>query len=71
MDKLVMRAFEKIQKREHLLRAARNQLALGRITREVFREKEADLLSKYELTPEEERAYEQYNKVQQQRKSGK
>lgn len=68
MDKLTMGAFEKLQKREHLLRSMRNQRALGRITQEVFKEREAAILKKFKLTPEEERAIELHNQMIQQRK---
>ncbi|WP_010271299.1 hypothetical protein [Paenibacillus senegalensis] len=66
MDKHTQRAFEKLEKREHLLRAARDQRALGRITPEMFRKKEAEILERYALTAEEEQAY---NKHNQKRKS--
>ncbi|WP_287021558.1 hypothetical protein [Cohnella sp.] len=59
-DKLVMAALEKLQKREHLLRVARNQMALGRITEEEFRKREAEILDRYRLTVSEERAYNLY-----------
>lgn len=68
MDKLAAKAFEKMQKREHFLRAARNQMALGRVTREVFRKKEAEIIARYALTDDEQRSYDLYSKVQSQRK---
>ncbi|TMV49334.1 hypothetical protein FE783_12525 [Paenibacillus mesophilus] len=57
MDKHLITAFEKLQKREHLLRVARDQMGLGRISREVFRQREAEILTKYSLTESEQRAY--------------
>ncbi|MGG4034225.1 hypothetical protein ABEV74_11080 [Paenibacillus cisolokensis] len=68
MDKLTMRAFEKLQKREHSLRVLRDQLGLGRITREVFRLESSKVIERYQLTDDEQRAYDLYCKVQQQRK---
>lgn len=68
MDKHTLRAFEKLQKREHSLKWLRAQWALGRITQEVFREKEAQVLKQYRLTPDEERAIDLHNKIIQQRK---
>lgn len=62
MDKLTMKAFEKLQKREHLLRVTRDRMALGRITREEFRKEEAAILERFRLTSEEERAYDLYIK---------
>ncbi|WP_135553184.1 hypothetical protein [Paenibacillus cymbidii] len=60
MEKLVMAAFDKLQKREHLLRVAREQMALGRITREEFKGREARILEEYALTVSEQRAYDLY-----------
>ncbi len=60
MEKLVLAALEKLQKREHLLRTTREQRALGRITQEEFRAKEAEIDQKYSLTLAEERAYNLY-----------
>jgi hypothetical protein len=57
-----MQAFQKLEKREHLLRVTRERMALGRITREVFRKEEAAILEKYKLTFDEERAYNQHIK---------
>lgn len=68
MDKLTMKAFEKMQKREHFLRVARERLEANRITREVFRAETAAILRRYALTEEEARAYEQHNRVTDQRK---
>lgn len=68
MDRLTSRAFEKMQKREHSLRLLRDQMGLGRITREVFRAKQAEVIERYRLTDDEQRAYELYIKVQKQRK---
>ncbi|MNJ78236.1 hypothetical protein D3C77_759250 [compost metagenome] len=55
-----MEAFEKLQKREHLLRVARDQMGLGRITREEFKKQEAEIIERYSLTLAEERAYDLY-----------
>lgn len=68
MDRLTARAYEKLQKREHRLRATRNRLALGRITQAEFKEEEARILKQYRLTPEEERAIDLHTKMIQQRK---
>ena len=51
MDRTTMIAYQKLQKREHSLKWLRSQLRYGRITEEVFREKEAQVLRKYRLTP--------------------
>jgi hypothetical protein len=60
MDKNLNAAFEKLQKREHLLRVTRDQMALGRISREVFRQREAEIISKYDLSESEQRAYDMH-----------
>lgn len=67
MDKTTVKAFEKMQKREHFLRIARDRMGLGRITREVFRQEEAAILKRFELTEEEQQAYDQFNKITDQR----
>ncbi|KFN07271.1 MULTISPECIES: hypothetical protein [Paenibacillus] len=64
MDKLVYEAFRKLQKKEHLLRVARDRMATGRITREMFRKEEAAIIEAFKLTTEEQRAYESYSKMQ-------
>lgn len=69
MDNVTARAFEKMQKREHFLRVARDRMALGRITREVFRQQEVEIINRFKLTDDEQRAYDLYCKVQNQRKS--
>lgn len=63
-----MNAFTKLQKREHLLRVLRDQMGLGRITREVFRQQEAQIIERYKLTDDEQRAYDRHCKVTDQRK---
>lgn len=68
MNKLESIAFEKMQKREHFLRVARDRMGLGRMTREVFRQEEAAIIKRFELTEDEQRAYDRYCEVQQQRK---
>ncbi|MCA0754930.1 hypothetical protein KP806_07695 [Paenibacillus sp. N4] len=68
MDRLALSAFEKMQKREHSLRVLRDQMGLGRITREVFRQESLKVIERYKLTDDEERAYDLYNKVTDQRK---
>ncbi len=60
MEKQLMAAFEKLQKREHLLKVTRDQMALGRITKEEFKKREAEILEKFGLTLGEERAYDLY-----------
>lgn len=60
MDKLTMQAFQKLEKREHLLKVARDRWGCGRITKEMFRKEEAAILQRYRLTQEEERAYNQH-----------
>ena len=68
MDKTTMNAYEKLQKREHSLKRLRSQLRYGRITEEVFRgEKEAQVLKRYRLTPEEERAIDLHMQMVRQR----
>jgi hypothetical protein len=68
MDKHTASAFTKLQKREHLLRVLRDQMGLGRITREVFRQQSAEILARFALTEDEERAYDRHCKVTDQRK---
>lgn len=68
MDKLTMQAFEKMQKREHYLRVARDRMGLGRITREVFRNEQAAIIERFALTAEEQRAYDTYSRTQQKKK---
>jgi len=68
MDKAARNAFEKMQKREHLLRVLRDQMGLGRITREVFREDSLKIIERYQLSDEEQNAYALYNRVTEQRK---
>jgi len=68
MNKLTAIAFEKMQKREHSLRVARDRRGLGHITREVFRQQELEIIERYALTDDEQRAYDLYNKVTDQRK---
>ncbi len=60
MDKLVMTAFEKLQKKEHHMRVARDRMGLGRITREEFRQQVKAIDERYALTAEEELAYENH-----------
>ncbi|MCM3699171.1 hypothetical protein [Paenibacillus macerans] len=60
MDKLVYEAFKKLQKQEHSLRVIRNQRALRRITEEEFQKREAEILDRYRLTVQEQRAYDLY-----------
>lgn len=67
VDKTTMNAYEKLQKREHSLKRLRSQLRYGRITEEVFREKEAQVLKRYRLTPEEERAIDLHMQMVRQR----
>jgi hypothetical protein len=61
MDKHTMRAFEKLQKREHLLRVLNDRLARGIITPEEFEKEQTSIFVVTELTDEERRAYRQYN----------
>lgn len=68
MDRLVMQAFNKLQKREHFLRMLNDRLARGIITREVFEKEQAGIYEMTELTPEENRAYRQYTRQQAKRK---
>jgi hypothetical protein len=68
MDKLVMQAFTKLQKREHLLKWTREQRALGRITQEEFKEREAEILERYRLTVSEQRALDLYLRITQQKR---
>lgn len=71
MEQLVRQAFDKLQKREHLLRVARDLRATGRITQEEFRGREAEILGKYSLTIQEQRAYDLYLRVTQQKRRRK
>ncbi|MGO4372137.1 hypothetical protein AB4Z21_15455 [Paenibacillus sp. MCAF20] len=68
MDKNTTKAFEKMQKREHSLRVLRDQMGLGRITREVFRQESLAVIERYKLTDDEQRGYDLYNQVTDQRK---
>jgi hypothetical protein len=68
MEKLVAKAFEKMQKREHFLRVARDRMGLGRITREMFREQEAAIIEQFKLTEEEQQAYDRFVKMQKQKR---
>ncbi len=67
MNEHTIRAFDKMQKREHYLRAARDRMGLGKVTREVFRDEEAAILRRFALTDEEQLAYERYAAIQRQR----
>ncbi|AKG36071.1 hypothetical protein [Paenibacillus durus] len=69
MDKVTAGAFEKLQKREHLLRVARERMALGRSSREEFKERQAEILRQYALTEAEETAYNLYSQINRQRRS--
>ena len=69
MEKLLLDAFTKLQKREHLLRVNRDQRALGRITEEAFKKQEAEILERYRLTLGEERAYNLYLRMKGKRNS--
>ncbi|MNI91960.1 hypothetical protein D3C73_1496900 [compost metagenome] len=68
MDKITARAFEKLQKREHLLRVARERFALGRSSREEFRTRQAEILQQFALTEAEEAAHELHSKITKQRR---
>lgn len=68
MDRQTMRAFEKLQKREHLIRVTHYRYVTGRITWEEFKKEEAAIIERYKLTPEEQRAYEQHVKMQRKKK---
>ncbi|MNW38898.1 hypothetical protein D3C74_159760 [compost metagenome] len=69
MEKILVQAFEKLQKREHLIRVNRDQRALGRITEEVFKKQETEILERYRLTLGEERAYDLYLRMKGKRSS--
>lgn len=68
MNKLLFGAFEKLQKREHLLKVLRDQLGLGRITREEFKKHEAKALQRYSLTEAEEREYDLHVRMTRKRR---
>lgn len=70
MDKLLMDAFEKLQKREHLLRVTRDQMGLGRITKEEFKNREEQILGRYALTEAEQRAYDLHHRMTQHKRRG-
>ena len=63
-----MQAFNKLQKREHLLKWTREQRALGRITQKEFKEREAEILERYRLTVSEQRALDLYLRITQQKR---
>lgn len=67
MDKVTAGAFKKLQKREHLLRVARERMALGRSSKEEFRTRQAEILQQFALTEAEEAAYELHSKITKQR----
>ncbi|GIO39279.1 hypothetical protein J41TS12_41400 [Paenibacillus antibioticophila] len=69
MEKILIDAFEKLQKREHLLKVIREQRGLGRITQEEFKKQEAQILDRYRLTLGEERAYDLYLRMKGKRSS--
>lgn len=69
MNKLMFKVFEKLEKKEHLLRVARDRMALGRITREEFRKEEAAIIEMYRLTEEEQRIYERHIRMFARKKS--
>jgi hypothetical protein len=68
MDKHTASAFAKLEKREHLLRAMRDQMGLGRMTREAFRMQSLQVIERYKLTDDEQRAYDRQCEVTDQRK---
>lgn len=69
MDKPTTRAFEKLEKRENLIRMTRLAFTQGRITEEVFRKRTAAIIDQYKLTDREQRAYEQFIRQQRKRNS--
>ena len=68
MSKEAFRAFEKLQKREHLMRVMRHRLETGRITAEAFERSVADIEKTFQLTAAEQAAYDQYITRQARRK---
>lgn len=70
MEKVAMDAFNKLQKREHVLRVIRDRKALGKISLAQFKEESQAVVEKYALTQDEERAYEYQVKIVAQRKHG-
>jgi hypothetical protein len=60
MNKLLARAFEKLEKREHRIRVLREQRALRRISQAVYHEEAQKVDERYALTFEEKMAYENH-----------
>lgn len=71
MEKHLITAFNKLEKRENLIRIARNQRALGRITNEVYQARVAEIEALCKLTVQERRAHEMYIIMTQGRKRRK
>jgi len=64
MNKETKTVFEKLEKREHLVRFQRNRLALGRITKTEYNAEIARIDERYGLTEKERLAYELYQRIQ-------
>ena len=73
MQREQLKAFEKLEKREHMIRYQRNRLALGRITRDEYNAEIARIDERFRLTEKERLACELYRKIQaeKQRRRGK
>jgi hypothetical protein len=71
MEKLLLQAFNKLERREHLLRVLRDQMGLGRISKEVFKEREAEIMERYSFSLGEERAYDLYLRMMKGKRSSK
>lgn len=68
MDKHTMRAFEKLQRREHLLRTLNDRLARGVISQEVYEREEYEIYANTQLTEKEKRAYLNHIKIYRRKK---
>lgn len=68
MEKALARAYEKLEKREHMLRLAIDRRGLKRLTIAEFKAEEKAILERYALTEAEQSAYEFHRQVTEQRK---
>jgi hypothetical protein len=69
MDKITAKAYEKMQKREHLLRVITDKRGLRRITQAEHRAESKIIMERYALTDEEQAAYDRHNAITDQRRS--
>lgn len=64
MDRLVLQALEKLQRREHFVRVLHYQLVTRRITQDEYQRRLEEIENRHRLTAEERRAYEKYTRQQ-------